>query len=182
MANLIKKSPVFLVIFMAILVLVSCMKAAPSPVANPPIDSNSADSETASPEASSYDPQPEIVLNPPFALDFDAEEWGIEENDYGFSGLRSQNLSSCRFQELLGSGNGPYGERYELNINGKAFYYYLNDLPGQVEFERKEILVYHEDPSRTENNFWAFQVFAKPDEIEDCFELVKDLLKNFEPK
>lgn len=182
MANSIKKHSVFLVIFMAILVLVSCKSAIPAPVLNTPIDPDSADSETASQETSSYDPHPEIVLNPPFALDFDAEEWGIEENDFGLSGLRSQNLSSCRFQELLGSGNGPYGGRYELNINGKAFYYYLNDPPGQVEFERKEILVYHEDPSRTENNFWAFQVFAKPDEIEDCFELVKDLLKNFEPK
>ena len=122
---------------------------------------------------------PEISFSA-FEIDYDPEQWQekkVEGSTFHF--LESVKVPSCIFQPLLGSGNGPYGEEFHFLIDEREFTYYLNtpeDYP--VEKANQEILIYYEDPNRDASNTWGFQVFTDSRTVDQCLELVKELLCN----
>ncbi|MFZ3071506.1 MAG: hypothetical protein WA110_10350 [Anaerolineaceae bacterium] len=115
-----------------------------------------------------------------FEIDYDPEAW--QEQKVEGSTLRyleSVQQPGCIFQDLLGSGNGPYGEEFHFTIDGRKFTYYLNtpdDYP--VEKAHQSLLIYYKDPKPDSLESWGFQVFADSRMFDQCFDLVKELLKN----
>ncbi|MFZ3151340.1 MAG: hypothetical protein WA116_06630 [Anaerolineaceae bacterium] len=115
-----------------------------------------------------------------FEIDYDSEVW-LEQKVEGstFRYLESLQQPGCIFHDLAGSGNGPYGEEFQFTLDERKFTYYLNtpdDYP--VEKTRQSILIYYKDPNRDSSDLWGFQVFSDYQTVDQCFDLVKELLSN----
>lgn len=115
-----------------------------------------------------------------FEVDYDPNIWverQVEKSTFRY--LESVQLPRCVFHDLLGSGNGPYGEEFHFTLDEREFAYYLNtpnEYPG--EKTRQSILIYYRDPDQDLSVRWGFQVFSDYQTVDQCLDLVKELLSN----
>ena len=114
-----------------------------------------------------------------FEIDYDPDIWQERNEEGTIPYLESINYPGCVFHQLLGSGNGPYGEEYHFTIDGREFTYYLNN-PNENAAEKspQSILIYYKDPDQDFSIRWGFQVSSEYETVDQCFDLVKGLLSN----
>lgn len=114
-----------------------------------------------------------------FELDYDPDVWELHNEIRKLPYLESRNYPGCVFHQLLGSGNGPFGPELEFTVNDRKFTYYLNiPIESDIEKSHQGILIYYKDPHQDDSIIWGFQVFSENETIEQCFDLVKELLRN----
>ncbi len=121
-----------------------------------------------------------------FEIDYDPSVWQKLKKPESYSYLESIELPGCIFHTLYGSGKGPYGEEYSFEIDGREFAYYLN-TPNDSAAKKnqqttQEILVYYKDPDQNGEILWGFQVYSDNKDVEQCFDLVKELLRTLRNK
>lgn len=115
-----------------------------------------------------------------FEIDYDPEVWQEQKVEGStFRYLESVQLPRCVFHDLLGSGNGPYGEEFHFTLDDRVFSYYLN-TPDEYPVEKspQSILIYFKDPNQDFSIRWGFQVFSDYQTVDQCLGLVKGLLSN----
>jgi hypothetical protein len=121
-----------------------------------------------------------------FEIDYDPDVWQEIKKPKSYSYLESLEYPGCIFQPLYGSGNGPYGEEYSFTLDGREFAYYLNtpndSAINKSQQSKQEILIYYKDPDHNGDIRWGFQVYSDNEDVEQCFDLVKELLRTLRYK
>ncbi len=114
-----------------------------------------------------------------FELAYDPDVWEQRSEMGKLSYLESRKYPGCVFHQLLGSGNGPFGPELDFTVNERKFTYYLNSPADSSAMKsHQEILIYYKDPQQDDSILWGFQVFSEIKTVDQCFDLVKELLGN----